>query len=204
MWSSVEINLGTNNRDKAPPAITGEICNPFKQLIQASWIILFASFDPGSSHREAHAKLKDEKTSLDHLMITWELLHVCSCVSQRTSYLIEQFIQQVAQLNLWFYFFLKLPRYIRKNKFIIWQTQSLCSHWFFLGQDFAARTVSMETVQSVYFCFGAKPANSTFASKTAKNKVWKLSFFTLKLTAEAKKIEFFPKFQRWMKKRNIF
>ena len=37
--------------------------------------------------------------------------------------------------------------------------KSLCSDWFFLGQDFAVRTVSMETVQSVYFCFGAKPAN---------------------------------------------
>ena len=62
----------------------------------------------------------------------------------------------------------------------------------------------METVQSVYFCFGAKPANSTFATKAAKKKVRKLSFFTLKLLAEAKKIEFFPKFQRWMKKTNIF
>ena len=48
--------------------------------------------------------------------------------------------------------------------------KSLCSDWFFLGQDFAVRTVSMETVQSVYFCFGAKPANSTFATKTAKKK----------------------------------
>ena len=46
--------------------------------------------------------------------------------------------------------------------------KSLCSDWFFLGQDFAARTVCMETVQSVYFCFGAKPANSTFATKTKK------------------------------------
>ena len=87
---------------------------------------------------------------------------------------------------------------------IIWQTQSLCSHWFFLSQDFAVWTVSMEMVQSVYFCFGARPANSTFATKTAKKKVWKLSFFTLKLAAEAKKIEFFPKFQRWLKKTNIF
>ena len=43
--------------------------------------------------------------------------------------------------------------------------KSLCSDWFFLGQDFAVRTVSMETVQSVYFCSGAKPANSTFATK---------------------------------------
>ena len=34
--------------------------------------------------------------------------------------------------------------------------------------------------------------------------MWKLSFFTLKLPAEAKKIEIFPKFQRWMKKTNIF
>ena len=48
--------------------------------------------------------------------------------------------------------------------------KSLCSDWFFLGQDFAVRTVSMETAQSVYFCFGAKPANSTFATKTAKKK----------------------------------
>ena len=48
--------------------------------------------------------------------------------------------------------------------------KSLCSDWFFLGQDFAVRAVSMETVQSAYFCFGAKPANSKFATKTAKKK----------------------------------
>ena len=81
--------------------------------------------------------------------------------------------------------------------------KSLCSDWFFLGQDFTVRTVSMETVQSVYFCFGAKPANSTFATKATK-KSRKLSFFTLKLPAEAKKIKIFPKFQRLMKKTNIF
>ena len=48
--------------------------------------------------------------------------------------------------------------------------KSLCSDWFFLGQDFAVRTISMETVRSVYFCFWAKPANSKFATKTAKKK----------------------------------
>ena len=48
--------------------------------------------------------------------------------------------------------------------------KSLCSDWFFLGQDFAVRTVSMETVQSAYFCFGAKPANSKFGIKTTKKK----------------------------------
>ena len=37
--------------------------------------------------------------------------------------------------------------------------KSLCSDWFFLGQDFALRTVSTETVQPVYFCFEARPAN---------------------------------------------
>ena len=49
--------------------------------------------------------------------------------------------------------------------------KSLCSDWFFLSQDFAVRTVSMETVQAVYFCFGAKSANSKFATKTAKKSV---------------------------------
>ena len=73
--------------------------------------------------------------------------------------------------------------------------KSLCSDWFFLGQDFAVRTVSMETVQSVYFCFGPKPANSKFATKQRK-KVLIMSFFTLKLSEENKKIENFPKFQR--------
>ena len=48
--------------------------------------------------------------------------------------------------------------------------KSLCSDWFFLGQDFAARTVSMETVQSAYSYLGAGLANSKFATKTAKNK----------------------------------
>ena len=62
----------------------------------------------------------------------------------------------------------------------------------------------METVKPVYFCFGAKPANSKFATKTAKKKkLCGLSFFTVKLPKEAKKIEIFPKFQRWMKKMNI-
>ena len=48
--------------------------------------------------------------------------------------------------------------------------KSLCSDWFFLGQDFAVRTVSTEKVQPVYFCFGAKPTNSKFATKSAKKK----------------------------------
>ena len=43
---------------------------------------------------------------------------------------------------------------------IIWQGKSERSDWFFLGRDFAIRTVSVETVLScVFFCF-RKPANS--------------------------------------------
>ena len=76
--------------------------------------------------------------------------------------------------------------------------KSLCSYWFFLGQDFALRAVSMEMAQPVFFCFGAKPANLKFATKTAKKqkKMWILSFFTAKLPEKAKKIDFFRKFQR--------
>ena len=43
--------------------------------------------------------------------------------------------------------------------------KSMCSDWFFLGQDFAVRTFSMETVQPVHFSLGAKPANSKFPTK---------------------------------------
>ena len=48
--------------------------------------------------------------------------------------------------------------------------KSLCSHWFFLGQDFGVQAISMETVQPVYFCFVVKPANSKFATKSARKK----------------------------------
>ena len=48
--------------------------------------------------------------------------------------------------------------------------KSLCSDWFFLGQDFAVRTVSMETVQSVYFWFGAKPAKFKICNQNSEKK----------------------------------
>ena len=80
--------------------------------------------------------------------------------------------------------------------------KSVRSDWFLLGRDFAVRTLSMETVQAVYFCFGAKPSNSKFATKTAK-KMWILSFFIAKLPEKAKEIEILLRFQRWMKKTKI-
>ena len=48
--------------------------------------------------------------------------------------------------------------------------KSVRSYWFLLGRDSTVRIISMETVQDVYFCFGAKPANSKFATTTAKKK----------------------------------
>ena len=53
----------------------------------------------------------------------------------------------------------------------------------------------MELNQSVYFCFGEKPANERFATKTAKKKGVNIVIL---------QIETFPKFQRWMKQTNIF
>ena len=81
--------------------------------------------------------------------------------------------------------------------------KSLCSDWFFLGQVFAVWTISMETVQSVYFCFGAKPANSKFSTQTAKKKCENCHSSHWNYQQKLK-IEIFPKFQRWMKKTNIF
>ena len=49
--------------------------------------------------------------------------------------------------------------------------KSLRSGWFLLGRDFAVRTVSMEMVQDVYFCFGAKPANQNLQPQQRKKNV---------------------------------
>ena len=52
----------------------------------------------------------------------------------------------------------------------------------------------MDTVQPVYFCLGAKLANSKFAPNTTK-KLWILSIFTVKLPEEAK-IELFSEISK--------
>ena len=65
--------------------------------------------------------------------------------------------------------------------------KSLCSDWFSLGQDFAVRTLSMETVHLVYFSFGAKPANSKLATKTAKTKTLNIVIFYSETTRRSLK-----------------
>ena len=61
--------------------------------------------------------------------------------------------------------------------------------------DQVSWTVSVETVQPVYFCFRVKPANSKFATKTAKKKTVNIVILHREIPEEAKKIEIFPKFQ---------
>ena len=82
--------------------------------------------------------------------------------------------------------------------------KSLCSDWFFLGQDFAVRTVSMETVQSVYFCFGAKPANSTFATKTAKRKCENCHSSHWNYQQKLKRLKFSRNFKDGWRRRTFF
>ena len=56
------------------------------------------------------------------------------------------------------------------------------SDWFFLGRDFAIRTITMEMVISsdIFFCF-RKPANSGFATKTTARKHVNALIFAKKL-----------------------
>ena len=50
------------------------------------------------------------------------------------------------------------------------------SDLFFIGQDFAVRIVPVETVQAVYFCFGAKPANLEFETTLFETKTSQQNF----------------------------
>ena len=45
--------------------------------------------------------------------------------------------------------------------------------WIFLSRDFAVRTVSVKTVQAVYFCFGANPAIHNLKQLYLKPKLQK-------------------------------
>ena len=80
--------------------------------------------------------------------------------------------------------------------------KSLCSDWFFLSQDFAVRTVSMETVQSVYFCFGAKPANSNLQPKQRRRKKCEYCHSShWNYQKKPKRLKFFQNFKAGYKRR---
>ena len=82
--------------------------------------------------------------------------------------------------------------------------KSLCSDWFFLGHDFAVQTISIETVQSVYFCFGAKPANSKFTTKTAKKKYENCHSSHWNYQQELKRLKFFRNFKDKRRRQTFF
>ena len=59
--------------------------------------------------------------------------------------------------------------------------KSLCSDWFFFGQDFAIRV----------FLFWSEAGKFKICNQNSQKKVWIMSFFILKLSEENKKIENF-------------
>ena len=54
---------------------------------------------------------------------------------------------------------------------IIWQGKSECSDWFFLGQDFAIQTISMETVITCVFLFLKARKFKTSMARVPCNKL---------------------------------
>ena len=83
--------------------------------------------------------------------------------------------------------------------------KSMRSDWFFLGRDFAVRTVSMKTVEGSKPCsFGLEQSRQIQnLQPKQRKKMWILSFFIAKLPEKAKEIEILLRFQRWMKKTKI-
>ena len=77
--------------------------------------------------------------------------------------------------------------------------KSLCSDWFFLGQDLQYGPFPWKRSNPCIFVLERSRQIQNLQPKQRK-KVWISLFFTLKLPEEAEKIEFFPKFQSWMKK----
>ena len=62
----------------------------------------------------------------------------------------------------------------------------------------------METVQSVYFCFGAKPANSTFATTTAKKKCENCHSSHWNYQQKLKRLKIFRNFRDGWRRRSFF
>ena len=81
--------------------------------------------------------------------------------------------------------------------------KSVRSYWFLLGRDSTVRIISMETVQDVYFCFGAKPANSKFATTTAKKKCGHCHSSSRDYQKKLKRLKFYWDFKDGWKRRTF-
>ena len=89
-----------------------------------------------------------------------------------------------------------LSRVPKSTSFIVWQNpsdKSVCFDWFFLGRDFAVRTVSIETVQAVVLEQSRQIRN--LQPKTAKKYV-NIVILHSETTRKSKKIEILLRFQR--------
>ena len=73
-----------------------------------------------------------------------------------------------------------------------------------LLRDRVVVSFSMETVQSVYFCFGAKPANSKFTTKTAKKKCENCQSSHWNYQQELKRLKFFRNFKDEWRRRTFY
>ena len=61
--------------------------------------------------------------------------------------------------------------------------KSLCSDSFFLGQDFAVRIVSMETVQSRVFLFWSEAGKFTISNQESQKKSVKIVILHIETTS---------------------
>jgi len=83
--------------------------------------------------------------------------------------------------------------------------KSLCSDWFFLSQDFAARTISIKQSSPCIFVLEQiKPANSKFATKTAKRKCENCHSSHWNYQQKLKRFKFFPNFKDGWRRRTFF
>ena len=62
----------------------------------------------------------------------------------------------------------------------------------------------METVQSMYFCFGAKPANPTFATKTAKKRCENCHSSQTNYQQKLQRLKLLPNFKDGQRRQTFF
>ena len=98
-----------------------------------------------------------------HTLYGFKVLHARPNV---TKYQVAQFFLSSTLLCLDCHIFISFYHMFMSSYYMakLVLGKSVQSDWFFFSRGFAVCT------QAVYFCFGAKPANSKFATKTVKKK----------------------------------
>ena len=96
-----------------------------------------------------------------HTLYGFKVLHALQNV---TKYQVAQFFVSSTLLCLDCHIFISFYHMFMSSYYMtkLVLDKSVQSDWFFFSRGFAVCT------QAVYFCFGAKPANSKIATKTAK------------------------------------